>query len=132
MALFGKLFGSSSDTNSNTDSWKSLTAVSQLNDVKTESNDHPVVLFKHSTRCSISSSALSRLQRSWNSEELGKLEIYYLDLIEHRDISSAITDEFGIGHESPQVLVIKDGKAIYNNSHMGINYEDIKDLSKSH
>lgn len=131
MALLGKLFGSSSD-NTTTDSWKTLTDVGQLNDVKTESHDHPVVLFKHSTRCSISSSALSRLQRNWNTSELGNLELYYLDLIAHRDISSAITDEFGIGHESPQIIFIKDGKAIYNNSHMGINYEDIKELAKAH
>ena len=95
MALLGKLFGSSSD-NTTTDSWKTLTDVGQLNDVKTESHDHPVVLFKHSTRCSISFSALSRLQRNWNTSELGNLELYYLDLIAHRDISSAITDEFFI------------------------------------
>ncbi|WP_109831382.1 bacillithiol system redox-active protein YtxJ [Reichenbachiella versicolor] len=106
--------------------WNHLTQLEQLNTIKSESSNHPVLLFKHSTRCSISSMALDRLQRAWNQEELGDLKPYYLDLINNRDISNAIAQEFGVDHESPQIIIISDGKAIYDNSHMGIAYHEVK------
>lgn len=106
-------------------SWKKLDKLSQLDQIKEESKARPVVIFKHSTRCSISSMAWNRMERSWKAEDSGRISAYFLDLIAHRDISNAIVSEFGVDHASPQVIVIKDGQAVYDNSHMGINYRDI-------
>ncbi|SEJ07583.1 bacillithiol system protein YtxJ [Cyclobacterium xiamenense] len=106
-------------------SWKKLASLSQLDQLKEESKEKPVVIFKHSTRCSISSMAWNRMERSWKAEDSERLSPYFLDLIAHRDISNAIAEEFSVAHASPQVIVIRDGKAVYNNSHMGINYREI-------
>ena len=82
----------------------------------------PQVIFKHSTRCSISSVAKRRLEHSIPSEEI---DFHYLDIIALRNISNKIGQVFEVWHESPQVLLIADGECIYDDSHMGINMEDI-------
>ncbi|MFM7858227.1 MAG: bacillithiol system redox-active protein YtxJ [Flammeovirgaceae bacterium] len=106
--------------------WTPLTTHSQLAEIKIESNQHPVLLFKHSTSCSISNTSLNRLERNWNDEELKGTKIYYLDLLTYRSISNEIAQLFGIEHESPQVIIIKNGDAIYNASHFDIDYNSIK------
>lgn len=106
-------------------SWKLLNRLEQLEEIKAESTSHPVMIYKHSTRCGISGMTMSRLERSW-SEDMNNIAAYYLDLIAYRDISNAIVQEFGVFHESPQVILIKDGKAIYDSSHMSISAEAIK------
>lgn len=102
--------------------WISLTDIAQLDSITNNSFDTPQVIFKHSTRCSISSMALNRLERE---EAPTNADFYYLDLIKHRDISNAITDKFDVYHESPQILVIKNGECIYDESHQGINMNEI-------
>jgi bacillithiol system protein YtxJ len=102
--------------------WISLTDIAQLDSITKNSFDTPQVIFKHSTRCSISSMALNRLERE---EAPTNADFYYLDLIKHRDISNAITDKFDVYHESPQILVIKNGECIYDESHQGINMNEI-------
>ena len=102
--------------------WTVLTEESQLENIKQESQTQPVVIFKHSTRCSISSMAKSRLEREAKPEGV---KFYYLDLIKHRNISNGIAQLFSVRHESPQVLLIKDGNCIYDESHNGISMQDI-------
>ena len=111
--------------------WNQLNENNLLNTIKEESSNGPVLIFKHSTRCSISSMALNRLERSWQEDDMSNIKPYYLDLISYRDISNEIATEFDVPHQSPQVIVIKDGKAIYDNSHMGINYDDLKGIAKN-
>ncbi|CAN5322136.1 bacillithiol system redox-active protein YtxJ [soil metagenome] len=89
-----------------------------------------VVLFKHSTRCSISSMALGRFERSWKLSETD-VPTYFLDLIAHRNLSDKIASLFEIGHESPQVLVIKNGKCIYTASHSDISVSAIETVINS-
>ncbi|MCX6295864.1 MAG: bacillithiol system redox-active protein YtxJ [Bacteroidetes bacterium] len=96
-----------------------ITLLSQKNDIKA------VVLLKHSTRCSISSMALNRLERSWKLSEM-EVPTYLLDLLNYRNISNKIESVFSIPHESPQVLVIKNGKCIYAASHSDISASDIE------
>lgn len=105
--------------------WKTLENIKQIDAIKEESERHPVMIFKHSTRCSISSMAWDRLKRNWKPEDSEAIVPYYLDLIRFRNISDAIAKEFGVSHESPQVIIIKNGSAAYDTSHMGINYKDI-------
>jgi len=103
--------------------WKQLNSTSQLNTIREESFKRPQVIFKHSTRCSISSMVLSRLDRT--SSEPDGVDFYHLDLIAHRDISNLIAELWDVWHESPQILLIKNGECIYDESHMGINMADI-------
>src|SRR6478735_4840636 len=98
--------------------WIKLEEEQELESIKDLSNSGPVIIFKHSTRCSISSTAISRLERSWNESEMANTKPYYLDLIAHRDISNKIENDFLVRHESPQVLVIKNGKCLYYASHL--------------
>lgn len=83
-----------------------------------------VLIFKHSTRCSISSVAKSRLESSWDFDS-ENLPVYYLDLISFRSLSGLIADKFNIQHQSPQILVIKNGDCIYTESHMSISVKSI-------
>lgn len=105
--------------------WKKLTEVSQLEEIKELSKTKPVLIFKHSTRCSISSMSLDRLLRNWKTEDGEKVVPYFLDLIAFRKLSDQVEEEFGVPHESPQVLIIRDSKAVYDNSHYGISYPEI-------
>ncbi|MGE0561024.1 MAG: bacillithiol system redox-active protein YtxJ [Flavobacteriales bacterium] len=82
-----------------------------------------VLIFKHSTRCSISSTAKFRLESKW--ENSPEIPAYYLDLIKYRDISNQIASDFLIHHESPQVIVLKNGKCVYHASHLSISVNDI-------
>lgn len=102
--------------------WINLTEDQQLEAIRQESNARPIVIFKHSTRCAISSMAKNRLERSTQPENI---DFYYLDLIRHRDISNKIAENFQVHHESPQILLIKNGECIYEESHNGIDMEEI-------
>lgn len=102
--------------------WIDLNNVQQLADIKELSKTRPQVIFKHSTRCSISSMAKSRLERS-EQPEAG--DFYFLDLIKYRSISDRIAEDFLVQHESPQILLIKNTECVYDESHSGIQMDDI-------
>lgn len=107
--------------------WLFLSSEKQLEEINQRSFDpqlQGVLLFKHSTRCSISSAALNRLERNWRSSDKN-FPVYYLDLLNNRPLSKKIADLYNIEHESPQVLIIKNGKCIYSTSHSDINVDDI-------
>lgn len=104
--------------------WNKLTSDAQLDTIKEESVKHPVLIFKHSTTCSISAMALSRMERNWN-DQLGVVP-YYLDLLANRPVSLKIEREFGIEHESPQVLLIRNGECVYDASHMAISFAGLQ------
>ena len=103
--------------------WNQLTTEAQLDEIVAASNEQPILLFKHSTRCSISSTALGRLERAWDALET---PAYLLDLINFRNISAAIAEKFNIEHQSPQILVINQGACTYTSTHWDISFEDIK------
>lgn len=109
--------------------WTPLRSLADLEQAKAFSATQKVLIFKHSTRCSISSAALSRLERSWNDSEMNHLKPYFLDVIASREVSNAVAADLGIRHESPQVLVIENGACVYDNSHMGIHYADLQKLA---
>jgi bacillithiol system protein YtxJ len=111
--------------------WNYLNKPDQLTQLNQESADQYVLIFKHSTTCSISRMSLDRLQRNWNAEEMERVKPYFLDLLSYREISNAIASTFGVQHESPQVIVIKNGKPIFNCSHYEIDYQQIKKVLKN-
>ena len=103
--------------------WNTLTDLHQLDEIVDISQNQPVVIFKHSTRCSISSTALSRFERAWGDTENAA---FYLDLIAYRPISLEIAEKFGIQHQSPQVLVINKGDCTYSATHWDISVDELK------
>ncbi|HYG39414.1 MAG TPA: bacillithiol system redox-active protein YtxJ [Cytophagales bacterium] len=106
--------------------WIKLKDEATLKEIKALSHEKPVVIFKHSTRCNISTTALSRLERTWKSDGIKPVSTYFLDLLSYRDISNKIEDVFDIEHQSPQLLLIQNGICTYHTSHLGITFEEIK------
>ncbi|MFZ9718605.1 MAG: bacillithiol system redox-active protein YtxJ [Chitinophagaceae bacterium] len=102
--------------------WLPLQEASQVEHIIENSFKQPQVIFKHSTRCSISDVAKSRLERNPFPETIA---FHYLNLIAYRELSNLIAETFQIQHESPQVLLIKNGKCTYHESHMAIDFNDI-------
>jgi bacillithiol system protein YtxJ len=111
--------------------WIALKSPDQLDALRAESKNQPVIIFKHSTRCSISQTTLSRLERNWKEEEMTTVKSYYLDLLSFRDISNRIAELFDVEHQSPQVIVLKDGEAVFNKSHFDIDFTGIKNATTS-
>ena len=103
--------------------WIPLLNEQQLEEIKVNSAQRHQVIFKHSSRCSISSMARHRLDKNAFPEGI---DFYFLDIINHRNISNKIASEFQVYHESPQVLLINKGTCVYDESHSGIRMEEIK------
>jgi len=109
--------------------WKQLNNEHQIEEIKQISSEKPILIFKHSTRCSISAMALNRLEREWKSDSAEKITPYYLDLISYRNISNKIAGDFSVEHQSPQILLIQNGKCVFTESHYGISLGEV--LSKA-
>lgn len=126
MGFFNKLFG---ENNSNEDEqpksfWMYLEET-PLDEIEKISFEKPVAIFKHSTRCSVSRMAWNQFSNQFDIE-FEKMELYFLDLLAHRSISNEVAERFGVVHQSPQLIVIKDGKAVYDASHSDIDAQDLK------
>ena len=126
MTLFKSIFGDSENNNSNASkiNWIELTDLGQLNEIMDLSHEQPVAIFKHSTRCSISRMALKQFENEFDLE--GSVTPYFLDLLNHRDISNEIATRFEVYHQSPQLLLIKEGNSIYDASHSDIDAVELK------
>ena len=103
-------------------SWITLDSEAQLAAIDQQSQERPQLIFKHSTRCPISSVIRNRL---YKNEPPAGVDCYYLDLIANRSLSNQVAERYRIRHESPQVLLIKDGACIFDESHNAIYMEDI-------
>ena len=107
--------------------WEILTEESSIEELIKLSFDIPVLLFKHSTRCSVSFMALENFEKEWSlSNE--ECKIYYLDLLKNRAVSNQIAEMTGVHHQSPQVIVLREGRVIHHASHSAISAQAIKQL----
>jgi bacillithiol system protein YtxJ len=104
--------------------WIALHETGQLESLKENSNTRPQVIFKHSTRCGTSQLIKGRLERN---KQPAAVDFYFLDLIAHRQISNAISETFHVPHESPQILLIRNGECIFHESHLGISMDEIEE-----
>jgi len=112
--------------------WKPLTTLDQLDAIRQESNEKPVLIFKHSTTCNISAMVLNRLERNWDVQDMGaRVNAYFLDLKTYRQVSNGIAERFDVEHESPQVLIIRRGESVFDRSHAEITYQEIRDAIKN-
>lgn len=126
MSFLKNIFGSS-DNQEQAQSkmqWNNLETISQLDELVPLSQDQSVVIFKHSTRCSISRMALKQFENEFDFSDL--VQPFYLDLIAFREVSNEIAARFGVVHQSPQLILIKEGKAVYNVSHSDIDAGALK------
>lgn len=104
------------------DNWIILESEDQLLEAEKASYDRPVVLFKHSTTCGISAAAEHRLHTEWNNLN-GDFLLYHLDLLKHRPLSNLMAEKYGVVHQSPQVIILKNGEVVADTSHHMIAVE---------
>ncbi len=102
--------------------WIPLQTDAQLEELLERSAQRPQAIFKHSTRCSTSQLVKNRLERGSQPQDI---DFYYLDLLSYRSISNKVAETFGVRHESPQILVIRDRKCVFEESHLGISMNEI-------
>ncbi|WP_116107833.1 bacillithiol system redox-active protein YtxJ [Lewinella sp. IMCC34191] len=105
--------------------WTPIDRIHDIEAIIERSHRVPCLILKHSTTCPISSLAKHRLEKQWDLDE-ADLEPYYLDLLRHRDISNHIASTFAVRHESPQVLLIKNGMSVYDASHLDIRVDELR------
>lgn len=125
MRLFDDLFGRNDSMKSTLNLTWNYLENTDLNQIDAISFEKPVVLFKHSTRCIISKMALKEFEKEHKIPNEA-MELYFLDLLNHRPLSNHVAEHYSIAHQSPQILVIREGKCIYHNSHDGINANHLK------
>lgn len=125
MGLFKGMFGKSEQQSNSKLQWNYLVSIEDLNAAEQVSHEKTVLLFKHSTRCSISRFVVKQFENTFDISE-GTMEIYFLDLIEYRSISNEIASRFGVIHQSPQMIVLKNGKAVYDASHESIDAKSLE------
>ncbi len=128
MGFFGKLTGKKNEKEATIEvSWIPLNSVSQIEAIGKESHNRPQLIFKHSTTCGISRMVLNMFNSSYRLQE-DSVDLYYLDIHSNRPISNEIEAFFGIRHESPQLLIIREGACSFNTSHGAITDIDLKGL----
>lgn len=110
-------------------SWINLDSPSVLEEAIKTSFASDVVIFKHSTTCSISHMAKLRLDDGWDIESVVP---YYLDIKTYRTLSQEVSERFSVSHESPQILLIKNGECIYDASHFDITIDELKETLAWH
>jgi len=129
MGLFSGLFGGSSNEGKEEKvfPWISLTSVDQLSEIEEKSKSKPQLIFKHSTTCGISRMVIRTFTNTFEFTP-EEVDVYYLDLHSYRDVSNETGYKFQVLHQSPQLLIIKNGIAVANASHGGINDMNLSNL----
>ncbi|WP_435132977.1 bacillithiol system redox-active protein YtxJ [Formosa sp. A9] len=123
MGIFDKLFTNNTLKNEKALPWIPLVETEQLQQIKSDSYNKAQVIFKHSTRCGISSMVLRGFEKAYDLDT--NVDLYFLDLLQYRDISNTVAAVFKVHHESPQLLIIKDGVTVAHASHSDINRLDL-------
>ncbi len=124
MSIFDKMFSAHQEQIHK--DWKRLTRLEQLNDIDEDSKSRIVVIFKHSTRCGISSMVKYQLESNWDFSS-DDMDFYYLDLFSYRPISNAVADHYQVIHQSPQIIVIKNGQSVFDTSHHMVSTATLKE-----
>lgn len=124
MGLLNKIFGSSEPKEEKLLPWIALNNIAQLDAILDKSKSKTQVVFKHSTRCGISRMVMNQFVEAYQLTE-NDLDLYYLDLLSYRDVSNEVGYKFQVLHESPQILVVKNGVVVSHASHGAINEVDL-------
>lgn len=126
MGIFGRLFGNENENSESKIPWIPLDDIGQLETIALASKQRTQVIFKHSTSCGISRMVLNMFTSNY---DLGpeQMDFYFLDLLANRSVSNAVASTFNIQHQSPQLLILKEGRVVYHNSHGAISEVDLKE-----
>jgi len=130
MGFFDKIFNSEKErpkAEIKAVPWIQLTEMETLEEIDEISKKQTVAILKHSTSCGISRMVLRQFEQSYDLKD-EQVKLYFLDLLNHRDISNKIASRFNVAHESPQLLVIKDGKVVFDASHSSIQAEKLNEF----
>lgn len=128
MGIFNSLFGNTEKKQETSKvNWIPLTSLAQIEEIKELSKSETIAIFKHSTRCGISSMVIRQFEKSFN-DELSELKVYYLDLLNYREVSNEVGYTFQVMHQSPQLLVIKNENTVAHASHYDITQIDLLSL----
>ena len=128
MGLFDKVFKSQRDISKDEIQevpWHPLTEHEQIEKLESESKEKCVAIFKHSTRCGISRMVLNNFERNYDLKDADH-KIYFLDLLANRDLSNRVAEKFNVRHESPQLIIVKNGEVVHHASHQSIEVESLK------
>ncbi|MGS2725933.1 bacillithiol system redox-active protein YtxJ [Psychroserpens sp. BH13MA-6] len=124
MGFFKQIFGTSEPKEEKVLPWQALTDLEQLNAIEEQSKTKTQLIFKHSTRCGISSMVMKQFVRSYNLDT--EADLYYLDLLSYRNVSDEVGYKFQVLHQSPQLIIIKNGITVAHASHGAINDLDLE------
>jgi len=124
MSFFKSIFGSSESKEEKALPWQELVSVRQLDGIEEKSNEKTQVIFKHSTRCGISRMVMNQFVSAYDLAL--NLDLYYLDLLSYRNVSNEIAARFQLMHESPQLVIIRNGAIVAHASHGAINDLDLE------
>ncbi|CAN5372076.1 bacillithiol system redox-active protein YtxJ [soil metagenome] len=130
MGFFEKMFKSERDISREEIKkvpWIEITNPEMLDEISQGSHDRPAVILKHSTSCGISRMVLRQFEMDYNIE-MEKADLYFLDLLRYREISNKIASKFNVPHESPQLIIIRDGRVVYDASHSAISADSLKEF----
>ena len=106
--------------------WIRLTNIDQIKQIRSLSKSETVFIFKHSTRCGISKMVIKRFENMFD-ESMSNVKVYYLDLLNYRDVSDKVGVTFNVIHQSPQLLIIKNEVSVFNASHQDITSIKLQD-----
>lgn len=106
--------------------WIPVNSREVLDEAVLASNAGPVLVFKHSTRCPISAGAC----RSLESLDTGKIPVYWIDVIAHRDLSMAAAERLGVRHESPQAILLRNGEVVWHASHGSVRTQRVMEEAR--
>ena len=120
MSIFNKIFGSSDTEKPSPELWNYINSEADLEKAMEESHGKKVAIFKHSTRCFISKTVLNNFEKEVAKSDK-EVSYYFLDLLANRNISNKIAEDLDVEHQSPQLIVVENGKAVKNVSHHSIS-----------
>ncbi|WP_223598627.1 bacillithiol system redox-active protein YtxJ [Chryseobacterium sp. GVT01B] len=124
MSFFDKIFGGKNETPDQKTFWKKIESEEDLAKAIEDSFQNKIAIFKHSTSCFISRTVLKNFEKEVENSDQ-PVNVYYLDLLAYRPVSNKIASDFEIRHESPQLIVIENGKPVNNASHQDISLSQI-------
>jgi bacillithiol system protein YtxJ len=106
--------------------WLHLINIDQIKQIRSLSKSETVFIFKHSTRCGISKMVIKRFENMFD-DSMSNVKVYYLDLLNYRDVSDKVGVTFNVIHQSPQLLIIKNEVSVFNASHQDITSIKLQD-----
>lgn len=127
--LWKKLKNSKEKNRNIENRWKSIGSLSHLQEILHHSVQQPALIFKHSTRCPVSSRAYFELERATDALIKHQVDIYYVDVIADRQLSNDIARVLDVIHQSPQAIFIKNKEVVWDDSHSGVSQETLEQLS---